>query len=65
MHYLFLNLFQSPDLPEGETVQESQNLIDLIASGGPIGVAIVGILLVLSIAAVAIFIERWFTIQRA
>ncbi len=42
-----------------------QNLLDLIAKGGPMGIAIVSILLVLSIIALYIFIERWLTIKRA
>lgn len=42
-----------------------QNLLDLIAKGGPMGIAIVTILLVLSIIALYIFIERWLTIKRA
>lgn len=43
----------------------SQNLIDIITQGGPLGIAIVAVLLVLSIIAVAIFVERWFTIKKA
>jgi len=66
MQLFQFNLFQSPEVEEGvEVVQESQNLIDLIVSGGPMGIAIVAILLVLSVVAVAIFTERWFTIQKA
>jgi len=57
-------LFQNAEEVE-ETVENSQNLIDLIASGGPMGIAIVTILLMLSIAAVYIFIERWLTISQA
>jgi biopolymer transport protein ExbB len=48
-----------------ETVVKKQNLIDLIVAGGPIGIAIVVILLLLSVAAVYIFIERWLTISNA
>ena len=44
---------------------ESQSFFDLIAKGGPIGVAIVAVLIVLSIIAFYIFIERWLTIKRA
>ncbi len=44
---------------------ESQSFFDLIAKGGPIGIVIVGVLVVLSVIAVYIFIERWLTIQRA
>lgn len=54
-------LFQSA---ENDTVVD-QNILDLITKGGPLGVAIVGILIVLSILALYIFIERWMTIQKA
>ena len=60
MHFLLF--FQ--DLPD-ETEVKSQSLIDIIIQSGPIGMAIVGILLVLSIIATFIFIERWLTINRA
>jgi biopolymer transport protein ExbB len=61
MHTLGFALFQAADT-EGE---ESQNLFDLIAQGGPLGIAIAGILFALSLIAVAIFIERWLTIKKA
>ncbi len=48
---------------DDEVVKE--NIIDLIMKGGPLGVIIVGILLVLSVIALYIFIERWLTIKRA
>ncbi len=48
-----------------ETTEVKQNLIDLIVLGGPIGIAIVVILLILSVAAVYIFVERWLTISNA
>ena len=35
-----------------------QSLLDLVTQGGPLGIAIVVILLVLSIMAVSIFVER-------
>jgi biopolymer transport protein ExbB len=56
------SLFQNPTDTEEEV---KQNLIDLIVQGGPLGIAIVAILLVLSIIALYIFIERWMTIKRA
>ncbi len=56
------SLFQN--VTEGEE-EVKQNLLDLIAQGGPMGIAIVGILLVLSVIALYIFIERWLTIKRA
>ena len=55
-------LFQA-DTPETEEARQS--LLDLIASGGPLGIAIVSILLVLSVIALFIFLERWSTIKRA
>ncbi len=45
--------------------EERQSLMDLIMLGGPLGIAIVSILLILSIIALYIFIERYFTIKRA
>jgi biopolymer transport protein ExbB len=56
------SLFQNPTDTEEEV---KQNLIDLIVQGGPLGIAIVAILLVLSVIALYIFIERWMTIKRA
>lgn len=44
---------------------DSINLIDIITKGGVLGMAIVGVLLLLSVIAVAIFIERYMTISRA
>lgn len=44
---------------------DKQNLIDIITAGGPISIAIFSILLLLSILALYIFIERWLTIKRA
>jgi biopolymer transport protein ExbB len=54
-------LFQEVEGQEEVT----QNLINLITQGGPIGIVIVGILLVLSVIAVYIFVERYLTIKRA
>lgn len=48
-----------------EAEADSQNLVDIITSGGPISIAIFSILLLLSILALYIFIERWLTIKRA
>ena len=56
-----LFLFQA----DVEAEEGRQSLIDLIASGGPLGIAIVSILLVLSVIATAIFLERWSTIKKA
>ena len=44
---------------------EKQNLIDIITAGGPISIVIFSILLLLSVMALYIFIERWLTIKRA
>ncbi len=48
---------------EGEAAK--QGLLELIMQGGVLSLAIVGILIVLSIIAVAIFFERWVTIKKA
>ena len=42
-----------------------QSLLELITSGGILGVVIVGILLILSFIALYIFVERMLTIKRA
>ena len=57
-------LFQDPIDPEAAEVGR-EGLIDLIVKGGPIGIVIVLILLVLSVIALYIFIERYLTIGRA
>lgn len=54
-------LFQDAAEPE----VAKQGLIDLILAGGPLGVIIVAILLVLSVIAMYIFIERYLTITKA
>jgi biopolymer transport protein ExbB len=59
--YNFFFLFQ--DAAEAEP--EFERVIDLLLKGGPLGMAIVGILLVLSIIGMFIFLERWFNIKRA
>jgi len=56
----FLLLQNTAEEEEGR-----QSLIDLIMAGGPLGAAIVSILLVLSVIALYIFIERYLTIKRA
>ncbi|HRX28995.1 MAG TPA: MotA/TolQ/ExbB proton channel family protein [Saprospiraceae bacterium] len=48
-----------------EETEATMNLVDLIVQGGPIGIAIVGILLILSFMAVYIFVERYLSIKRA
>ncbi|NNE29957.1 MAG: MotA/TolQ/ExbB proton channel family protein [Saprospiraceae bacterium] len=54
-------LFQATTDSETKT----QSLMDLIASGGILGMAVMAILFVLSIVALYIFIERYLTINRA
>jgi len=66
MFSLSFLLFQSSKKKAAEEADgATQNLIDIVVNGGPIGIAIVAILLVLSILALYIFIERWLTIKRA
>ena len=48
-----------------ESVELTQNIFDIITAGGPIAIVIFSILLILSIAAVFILIERWLTIGQA
>ena len=43
----------------------TQNILDIITKGGPLGIAINVILVILSFLAVYIFFERYFTIKRA
>lgn len=58
-------LFQAPEVAAEEGAAKSQNLVDIVTSGGPIGITIVLILLVLSFLALVIFIERYLTIKKA
>ena len=57
-----LFFFQSND---SESEKGGQSLFDIISSGGPLGILIMLILLVLSILALYIFIERMLTIKKA
>lgn len=61
--YLVL-LFQTPTL-EPITETRSQSFFDIIIQSGPIGIAIVLVLLVLSVIALSIFLERYATIKKA
>jgi len=66
MNNLIFSLFQAPEVAADEqTAAASQNIVDIIASGGIMGIVIVSILLVLSFLALYIFIERFLTIKRA
>ena len=58
----FLGIFLQAG--DGET-SLSQNVISVITQGGPLGIAINVILLILSFLAVAIFVERYKTIKKA
>jgi len=62
---LLFFLFQASSATDETSVQQSQSIIDIIVSGGIMGIIIVSILLVLSFLALYIFIERWLTIERA
>ena len=56
---------QSLLLFQEATTEGSQSLFDLITQGGIMGIAIVGILLILSVIAFYIFVERYLTIRKA
>ena len=64
-----LNMFETlillQDASDIERSVESQSLYDIIVMGGPMSIAIVAILLLLSMIAVYIFVERYMTIKRA
>ncbi len=60
-----LFLFFQADVELVEEEVQSQSIIDIILSGGPMGITIVTILLVLSILALYIFLERYMSLQRA
>ncbi|MEM9884418.1 MAG: MotA/TolQ/ExbB proton channel family protein [Bacteroidota bacterium] len=67
MNLDLLLLFQNADLetlPEEGSV-ETQSLFDIIIQSGPLGMAIVAVLIVLLIIASYIFIERYLTIKQA
>ena len=57
-----LFFFQENDLESGSA---GQSLFDIISSGGPLGILIMIVLLILSIIALYIFIERMLTIKKA
>lgn len=48
-----------------EGTELTQSLIDIVTKGGPLGIAINVVLLILSFIAVVIFFERYFTIKKA
>ncbi len=55
--------FQKVELEEGGVASES--LFDIIFKGGFLSIVIVGFLFFLSLVALSIFVERYFTIKRA
>ena len=57
----FLSIFLQSDAEENLT----QNILDIITQGGPLGIAINVILLILSFLACYFFMERYFTIKKA
>jgi biopolymer transport protein ExbB len=57
-------LFQTASL-EPLTEVRTQSLFDVILKSGPLGMIIVGVLVVLSVIALSIFIERYSTIKKA
>jgi biopolymer transport protein ExbB len=66
MFNLGMFLFQAPqDTTSTAVAAPTTNLIEIIVSGGIMGIANVLILLLLSIVAVYIFIERYLTIKKA
>ncbi len=56
-------LFQTPKTEE--PVTQTTRLYEIIADGGILGIAIMVILLFLSLVAVSIFVERYFSIGKA
>lgn len=63
--YHFLTIIPLQADVDLETTTETQSLLDLILLGGPLGLIIVAVLLIMSIIALYIFIERWLTIKKA
>jgi len=58
-----LLLFQNADLERVE--EKSQSFFDIIVASGPVGIAIVLVIILLSFIALYIFVERYLNIQRA
>lgn len=58
---LFIALFQNA----AESEEKTQSLLDIIIASGPMGIIIIGILLVLSMIATYIFVNKYYTIKRA
>jgi len=60
-----LGIFLQANAKADEEGSVTQNLLDVVVQGGPMGMAINVILLVLSVLAVFIFVERYLTIKKA
>lgn len=58
-------IFQTIILQADADDKLTQNILDIIMQGGPLGIAINVVLLVLSFLACYIFLERYFTIKKA
>ncbi len=58
-------LFQSTDIVREPVQQGSQSLFDIVRSGGPIGMIIVTLQILMSFIALYIFLERFLTIKKA
>ncbi len=64
LQYPVLLLFQGAEA-DIESDVKTQSFMDIIFSGGPLGILIVAVLVILSIIAMTIFIERYLTIKKA
>ncbi len=58
-------ILQAEALADGEPVEKTLSIIELITTGGTAGMLIIGILFVLLIAAIYIYFERIFAIKEA
>jgi len=65
MHFLGIFLQAKTKTAEVEEGSITQNVIDIVMQGGPLGIAINIVLVVLSFLAVLIFVERYLTIKKA
>jgi biopolymer transport protein ExbB len=65
MNNLMLAFFLQTETVTETTTKSSTSIFDIIVSGGPIGVIIVGIQVLLSLIALYIFVERYLTIKKA
>ncbi len=66
LNTILLNTVKQTDvLADGEPVEKTLSIIELITTGGTAGMLIIGILFVLLIAAIYIYFERIFAIKEA